>query len=77
VDYSAPRDVYWRPGSPYEEHGLLTGAEVATVDGTRHLFYTGWGSEGVPEGFIVPVRDRREYVPTVLILIHATQEASR
>lgn len=77
VDYSAPRDVYWRPGSPYEEHGLLTGAEVAIVDGTRHLFYTGWSSEGVPEGFVVPVRDRRKYVPAVLTLIHATQEASR
>jgi hypothetical protein len=75
VDYSAPRDLYWSPDSVYEEHGLLTGAEVAIVDGTRHIYYTGWGSEGVPEGFIVPVRDGRDFVPAVLYLIHATKDA--
>jgi hypothetical protein len=73
VDYDRPRDLYWRPGSPHEEHGLLTGAEVAIVDGTRHIFYTGWGSVDVPDGFVVPVRDRRGTVPAVLNLIHATK----
>jgi hypothetical protein len=77
VDYGAPRDVYWQPGSPYEEHGLLTGGEVVIVDGTRHLFYTGWGSIDVPEGFLVPVRDGRGTVPAVLNLLHATKGADR
>lgn len=73
VDYDGQRDVYWLPISPHKEHGLLTGAEVTIVDGTRHLFYTGWGSVDVPEGFVVPVRDRRGTVPAVLNLIHATE----
>jgi len=77
VDYSAPRNVYWRPGSSDEEYGLLTGAEVVIVNGARHLFYTGWGSVGVPEGFVVPVRDNRKYVPAVLNLIHATKQADQ
>ncbi len=77
VDYSAPRDVYWRPASLDENNGLLTGGEVVIVDGIRHLFYTGWGSVNVPEGFIVPVRDSRKYVPAVLNLIHATQPADQ
>jgi hypothetical protein len=77
VDYRAPRDVYWRPGSPDETYGLLTGADVVIVGGTRHLFYTGWGSIRVPQGFIVPVRDNRKYVPAVLNLIHATKDAGR
>ena len=41
----------------------------------RHLFYTGWGSVNVPDGFLVPVRDQRGYVPAVLSLIHAVKEA--
>jgi hypothetical protein len=76
VNYGAPRDVYWRPDSPFEESGLLTGADVVIVGGVRHLFYTGWGSVGVPDGFLVPVRDRRGYVPAVLSLIHAVKDAS-
>jgi hypothetical protein len=76
VDYGAARDVYWRPDSPYEEFGLLTGAEVVIADGVRHLFYTGWGSVNVPEGFLVPLRDRRGYAPAVLSLIHAVKDAA-
>jgi hypothetical protein len=75
VDYGAARDVYWRPDSPYEEYGLLTGAEVAIVDGVRHLFYTGWGGVNVPDGFLVPVRDRRGFVPAVLSLIQAVKDS--
>jgi hypothetical protein len=77
VDYTAPRDAYWQPDSPYESYGLLTGGEVVIVAGLRHLFYTGWGSVAVPEGFIVPVRDSRKYVPAVLNLIHATKQANQ
>ncbi len=77
VDYSVPRDVYWQPDSLYEEHGLLTGADVVIVNGVRHLFYTGWGSNEAPEGFVVPVRDRREFVPAVLNLIHATKDVGQ
>ncbi len=77
IDYDSPRDFYWRPDSLYEEYGLLTGVEVAIVDGIRHLFYAGWGSNNVPEGFIVPVRDRREFVPAVLNLIRATKDAGQ
>jgi hypothetical protein len=75
ADYGAARDVYWRPYSPYEEYGLLTGADVVIVDGVRHLFYTGWGGVNVPEGFLVPVRDRRGYLPAVLSLLHAVKDA--
>ncbi|MGB7540256.1 MAG: hypothetical protein WBM17_17070 [Anaerolineales bacterium] len=75
ADYGAARDVFWRPDSPEEEYGLLTGAEVVIVDGIRHLFYTGWGSVNVPEGFLVPVRGRRGYVPAVLSLFHAVKDA--
>jgi len=77
VDYSAPRDFYWQPESLYEEHGLLTGAEVVIVNGVRHLFYTGWGSNEAPEGFAVPVGDHRKYVPAVLNLIHAANDADQ
>ena len=76
VDYSAPRDAYWRPDSPDEEFGLLTGAEVVIVDGVRHLFYTGWGGVNVPDGFLVPLRDRRGYAPAVLSLLHAVMDAA-
>jgi hypothetical protein len=76
IDYSLPRDVYWRPDSPDEIFGLLTGAEVVIIDGVRHLFYAGWGNKSVPDGFIVPVRDSRQYMPAVLNLIHATKLAS-
>jgi hypothetical protein len=75
VDYSAARDVYWRPDSPYEAFGLLTGADVVIADGVRHLFYTGWGGVSVPDGFLVPVRDRRGYVPAVLSLFHSVKNA--
>jgi hypothetical protein len=77
VDYGAPRNVFWRPGSSDEAYGLLTGAEVVIVDGMRHLFYTAWGRVGVPDGFVVPVRDRRQYVPAVLNLIHAVSPAGQ
>jgi hypothetical protein len=76
VDYSGRRDVYWRPESPYEEFGLLTGADVAIADGVRHLFYTVWSSLDVPEGFLVPLRDHRDYAPAVLCLIHAVKDAA-
>jgi hypothetical protein len=75
VDYGAARDFYWRPDSPHEEYGLLTGVDVVIVDGVRHLFYTGWGGINVPDGFLVSVRDRREFVPAVLSLIHAVKNA--
>lgn len=77
VDYKTPRDSYWRPGSPEEAYGLLTGADVVIVDRMRHMFYTGWGNRNIPEGFIVPVRDARSYVPAVLNLFHATKPADR
>jgi hypothetical protein len=76
VDYSAARDVFWRPDSPDEEFGLLTGADVVIADGVRHLFYTGWGSVNIPDGFLVPVRDRRGHVPAVLGLFHAQKDAA-
>jgi len=77
VHGGAQRDVYWQPHSIYEEYGVLTGADVVIVNGLRHLFYTGWGSNDVPEGFVVPLRDRRGFAPAVLNLIHATKDAGQ
>jgi len=77
VDYHAPRDVYWRPNSIYEKYGLLTGADVVIVHGVRHLFYSAWGSNDVPKGFVVPVRNGRGVVPAVLNLLHATKDAGQ
>jgi hypothetical protein len=77
IDYSAGRDFHWQPNLPDETYGLLTGADVLITRQMRHIFYTAWGSRNIPEGFLVPVRDSRQYVPAVLNLIHATKCADR
>ncbi len=64
----------WRALLDRFRYQSMTGAEVTIVDGRRHIFYTGWSSVDVPEGFVVPVRDRRGTVPAVLNLIHATKD---
>ncbi|MBN1440059.1 MAG: hypothetical protein JW929_11675 [Anaerolineales bacterium] len=76
ADFNGPRDAYWRPDSPDEEFGLLTGAEAAIALGERHLFYTARSGRNVPQGFLVPVHDNRGYVPAVLCLMHAVKSAA-
>lgn len=73
IEYKQGRDFYWRHRSPHEVYGLLTGADVLIVGSERHVYYTGWGNVGVPEGFLVPTRDGRGVVPSVLNLLRATR----
>lgn len=75
IDYSAGRDFYWQPEADNEELGLLTGASLITVGDEQRLFYTGWGSRGVPDGFVVPVHSGTE--PAVLNLLVATRASER
>ena len=73
TDDKHARDFAWDGAWPDEAFGLLTGADVLWTSTQTHLYYTGWGRVAVPEGFVVPVRDDREYVPAVLNLLHATK----
>lgn len=48
VDYSQ-RDFQWRPELDYEQYGLLTGCAVVRRDSTDLLFYSAWGTRGIPD----------------------------
>lgn len=74
VDWEAGRDLAWDPDAPGEELGLLTGAALAIHGGERRIYYTGWGDEDVPDGFVVPTHDGVE--PAVLSLLLATRGAA-
>jgi len=73
VDWDAGRSLSWDPDAPHEELGLLTGAALAVHGGERRLYYTGWSTQDVPEGFVVPTHDG--YEPAVLNLLLARQSA--
>lgn len=48
VDYTA-RDFGWRPELDYEQYGLLTGCSVVRRGNSDLLYYSAWGTRGIPD----------------------------
>jgi hypothetical protein len=70
VDWDT-REFAWDPEAAGEEFGWLTGADLFNHRGTRHLFYTSWSDQDVPEDFVVPTQGG--YESAVLELRVATR----
>jgi hypothetical protein len=70
------RDFAWEGARDYETYGLLTGCSVVRHDGVDHLFYSAWGTHGIPDPALyqVPLRNGST-TPAVITFAKATREA--
>jgi hypothetical protein len=74
-DYSG-RSLSYDAAYAYEGLGFLTGVEVVLLDGTYHMFYSAWGTEGIPNPnpYYCPAQGGG-YLEALLSLNRATAEA--
>lgn len=72
------RDVTWDGSRATEQYGIMTGVEATVAEGELRLYYSAFGTEQIPAGFVLPVQDAVsgdvEYVPAVIELSVASRD---
>lgn len=57
TDKGTTRDFLWDGSQPTETYGIVATGDVAYKDGVYRLYYPGWSTTNVPDGFLCPLRD--------------------
>ena len=74
---TSERDIVWDGSLATEAYGIMTGVEATVAEDRVRLYYSAYGTEQVPAGFVLPVRNANgevEYVPAAIELSAASRE---